>query len=243
MGCSQVVKAPGFDPGMRRFESSHPSTGAVLAIFGGTMAEKVLNMTVRSDFGSAASRRIRKEGNIPAVVYGHQEAQHFLVNRREFRAAFKHISESEIITLKVDKSDMQVLIKDYQMDIVRGELLHLDFYEIEKGKKLRTHLPIRLHGTPVGVREGGILEAPLHELEIECLPKDLPESIELDVSDLQSSAALHVRDISPPDGVKILTHDDQVLAAVTHAKAEEVEVSEELEDEEGLEEGLEEEED
>ena len=196
------------------------------------MAEKILHAKLRKDLGTAASRRIRKEGMIPGVVYGHQEAQHLLINRKEFGDTFKHISESEIIILRLGKSDLQVLIKDFQIDIVRDELLHLDFYEIEKGKLLRTHVPIRLHGTPVGVREGGVLEAPLHELDIECLPKDLPEHIEIDVSTLQSSAALHVRDIVPPEGVKIFTHNDQVIAAITHAKAEETEVSEEAEDEE-----------
>lgn len=194
------------------------------------MAKKSLTVKERTEFGSAASRRSRGDGFIPAVVYGHSGAQHCLVNNREFNAAFKYISESEIITLKLDKTELQVLIKDYQIDILRDRVLHLDFYEIEMGKVLRTHLPIHLEGTPLGVREGGILEAPLHELDIECLPKDLPENVTIDISDLQTSAALHVKDIEPPKGVKILTHGDQVVAAVTHAKAEveEVEETEEI---------------
>ena len=194
------------------------------------MAEKVLYVKNRNEIGSAASRRFRREGLIPAVVYGRQTVQHFLINRREFKATFKHISESEIITLKLDKADFHVLIKDYQTDAVRNELSHLDFYEIEKGKLLRAHVPIVLQGNPIGVREGGVLEVPLHELDIECLPKDLPESIEVDISNLQNATALHVRDIVPPAGVKIHTHGDQVLAAVTHAKVEVTEVAEEDEE-------------
>lgn len=191
------------------------------------MADKVLNVEAREGKGTSDSRRARAEGKIPAVVYGHSEPRHVLINRREFSATFKHISESEIVTLKLGKNEIKVLIKDYQSDMVRGELMHIDFFEIEAGKTLKARVPLHVHGTPVGVREGGILEAPLHELEIECLPKDLPASIEIDISNLETSAALHVRDIAVPEGVNVLTNEDQVVAAVTHAKAEVVETEEE----------------
>lgn len=194
------------------------------------MSEKVLHVETRQAKGTADSRRARHAGLIPAVVYGHREPQHLLVNRREFGATFKHITESEIITLKLGKEDLHVLVKDYQSDVVKGELLHLDFYEVEAGKALRTHVPLHVTGTPVGVREGGVLEAPIHELEIECLPKDLPEGISVDVSKLSGSESIHVRDLKVPSGVKILTSEDQVVAAVTHAKAEAV--TEEIDEEE-----------
>jgi large subunit ribosomal protein L25 len=198
------------------------------------MAEKVLNVEARTEKGSSASRRARAAGLIPAVVYGHAEPRHILVNHREFRTVFKHISESEIITLKIGKDKVDVLVKDYQNDMVRGEIAHLDFFEIEKGKSLKTHVPLHLEGTPEGVREGGILEATVHELEIECLPKDLPETITVDISSLISGHALHVGDIALPKGVKVLTSSDMVVAAVTHAKAavEAVEGDEEAGDEE-----------
>jgi len=195
------------------------------------MVRKSLSVKERKEFGSAASRRSRRAGLIPAVVYGHNESRHFLVNKREFNASFRHISESEIITLKLDEGEIQVLIKDYQFNILRDELHHLDFYEIEMGKVLRTHVPIVLQGTPIGVREGGILEAPLHELDIECLPKDLPEKITVDISNVQGSSALHVSDLTPPENVKILTHSDQVVVAVTHVRAEIEETEEAVEDE------------
>jgi large subunit ribosomal protein L25 len=195
------------------------------------MSDKVLQVEERSAKGTGDSRRARAQGFIPAVVYGHNDPKHVLVNRREFNATFKHITESEIITLKLGKNDIQVLIKDYQSDIVRGELLHIDFFEIEAGKTLKTHVPLHVHGTPLGVREGGILEAPLHELEIECLPKDLPASIEVDVADLVE--AMHVSDLTPPPGVTFLTSPEQLIAAITHARAE----VEETEDEEEAVEG------
>lgn len=195
------------------------------------MAEKVLTVEERTEKGSSASRRARHEGIIPAVVYGHEAPRHILVNAREFRAVFKHISESEIVTLKLGKEKIQVLVKDYQADMIKGNLIHLDFYEIEAGKTLKTNVALHIVGTPAEVRQGGILEAPLHELEIECLPKDLPESIEVDVSDLDTSSAMHVGDIKAPEGVKILTNEDQLIAAVTFAKEEVEETDEEAEDE------------
>lgn len=184
------------------------------------MANKVLKVEARTEMGSGASRRARAEGSIPAVIYGHEEPRHVLVNRREFNATFKHLNESEIITLEMGKDKVEVLIKDYQSNITMGELVHIDFFEIEKGKVLKTHVALHVEGTAIGVRNGGILEAPLHELEIECLPKDLPEVIVVDVTDLDGSTAIHVRDIEAPAGVKILTNGDQVVASVTHAKAE-----------------------
>ncbi len=194
------------------------------------MSDKVLHVEERSAKGTGNSRRARAQGLVPAVVYGHDAPQHVLVNRREFNAVFKHITESEIITLKLGKNDIQVLIKDYQMNIMKGELIHLDFYEIEAGKTLKTRVPLHLHGTPAGVREGGILEAPLHELDIECLPKNLPASIEIDIAGLVE--ALHVSDVTAPAGVKILTNEDQLVAAITHARAEVEET--EGEEEEGM---------
>ncbi len=196
------------------------------------MSEKVLTVQERIETGSAASRRVRGEGLVPAVVYGHAPPQHILVDKREFRTAFKHISESEIITLKIGKKKVQVLIKDYQMDVVRGELSHLDFFEIEAGKIVRTHVPVHFTGNAQGVREGGILEAPVHELEIECLPKDLPSEISVDVSELVTGSSIHVGDLAVPQGVKILTSEEMVVAAVTHARvAIETSEEEELEDE------------
>ena len=97
----------------------------------------------------------------------------------------------------------------------------MDFYEFEKGKALRTRVPIRLVGNPVGVKEGGILESLLHSLDVECLPKDLPEEIVLDISELGLDKAMHVNDLSLTEGVRALQAPDQVVCIVAHRKAEE----------------------
>jgi large subunit ribosomal protein L25 len=190
------------------------------------MADKVLAVQAREKSGSGESRRLRREGLIPAIVYGHQEPVSISVDKHEFERNFKHITENEIVTLKLGNSEYQVLIKDYQANLIKGSIAHLDFYEIEKGKLLKTNCPIKLIGTPEGVRMGGVLESTIHELEVECLPKDIPSTIEIDVTNLTSDHALHVSDLKIPEGVTVLTNAEQVIAAVTHAKAE-VETTEE----------------
>jgi large subunit ribosomal protein L25 len=143
------------------------------------------------------------------------------VDAREFRNAFRRITENTIVELHLGSAVHEVLVKDYQKDNLTGQILHVDFYEFEKGKALRTRVPIRLTGAPIGVKEGGILESLLHTLEVECLPKDLPEEIVLDVNELGLDRAMHVRDLTLPEGVRSLQTADQVVCLVAHRKAEE----------------------
>jgi large subunit ribosomal protein L25 len=196
------------------------------------MATKTLEAIERTDLGTGGARRLRRDKKIPAVVYGHGEPKLVYIDSHNFELKFKHVSENEIINLTIGKESFEVLIKDYQSDILRGKVTHLDFYEVEKGKLLRTHVPIRLVGSPKGVREGGIMENPLHEFEVECLPKDLPEFIEINVADLDTGHALHAGDVVPPVNVKILNNHDQVVAFVGHAKTATTVVEDEAEGEE-----------
>lgn len=199
------------------------------------MEGKTLATALRSERKKGAARRLRREGRIPGIVYGHQAPEAISIDAHEFSTKFKHISESTIITLDAGEKSFDVLIKDYQEDVLTGRLLHIDFYEIEAGKSVTTHISVHVHGSPKGVREGGILEHPLYEIEIECLPKDLPEDIKIDVSELEIGDSLHVSDLKAPEGVTILTNEDQVVALVSAPQAEEVEEEEEVEGEEGAE--------
>jgi len=201
------------------------------------MEQKTLTAHSRKAFGSADSRRQRRNGKIPAVIYGHGEPQGLLIEAHEFNTKFMKVSESTIINLKVDGDSHDVLIRDYQEDTISGAITHVDFYEIERGKTLRTNVGLQLTGAAVGIREGGILESFVHELEVECLPKDLPEGIDLDIANLELGHSLHVRDIEAPAGVNILNSQDQVVCTVAHKKIEVEEVAEELEEEEGAVEG------
>ncbi len=185
------------------------------------MEAKKLNVEPRQGGGKGVAGRLRGSGKIPAVIYGHTTPTTITVDAREFRTAFRRITENTIVELHMPNGVHEVLVKDYQKDNLTGQILHVDFYEFEKGKALRTRVPIRLIGNPVGVKEGGILESLLHQLDVECLPKDLPEEITLDINELALDRALHVSDLALPEGVRALQASDQVVCLVAHRKAEE----------------------
>jgi large subunit ribosomal protein L25 len=207
------------------------------------MKRETLTCELREKFNKGYTKELRRNGKIPSVVYGHTEPLSIAVDGHEFNSKFKIISENIIIKLNVSGKDIDVLVKDFQEDILTGNILHLDFYEIEKGKLLKTHVPLHTHGTPAGVKEGGIFETFLHEVEVECLPKHLPEEIVVDVSELKVGHSIHVREIEPPEGAKFLNPPDQVICIVTR-KREIIEEEEEVEEvlEEGIVEETEEEE-
>ncbi|MFP4152703.1 MAG: 50S ribosomal protein L25 [Alkalispirochaeta sp.] len=193
------------------------------------MEQKTLTGAARTETGKGAARALRRGGRIPAVVYGHSEPVTISVEAREFRREFHTVSESQLINLKLDDDARTVLIKEYSEDITTGDITHIDFFEVEAGKKLHTRIAVELKGSPIGVREGGILEHTLYEIEIECLPKDIPEHITVDVSALDQGHSVHISDIPVPPGVTILNSPDQTVASVTTPRAivEEVEGEEE----------------
>jgi large subunit ribosomal protein L25 len=185
------------------------------------MEPKKLNVQLRTDQGKSASGRLRRSGKIPAVVYGHTEPFAITVDDHEFRTAFRRITENTVVHLTMPEGIREVLVKDYQQNHLTGRIVHLDFYEFEKGKALKTRVPIQLTGAAVGVKEGGILETLMHDLEVECLPKDLPEVITLDISNLALNHSIHVRDLPLAEGVKALNSLEQVVCVVAVRKAEE----------------------
>ena len=197
------------------------------------MDNKTLSAEIRTELRKSGAKKVRKSGRIPAVIYGHNEPVNISVDEREFTKKFEKISENTIITINVDKDSYSVLVKNFQDDILTSKIQHIDFFEIEKGKALKTNIPVHIEGSAKGVREGGLLEVRLHELEVECLPKDIPENITIDVSALEAGDAIHVADIEIPEGVKILNMLEQTVVSVTHVKEEVVETEGDEELEEG----------
>ena len=183
---------------------------------------KTLNARLRTgDFGSAGSRRLLRNGEIPAVVYGKSEPLHVIVNAHEFEMKRSGFSESTLITLHVDgEKDHSVFVKSYQENLLLRCIHHIDFYEITAGHTVRTHVRVELEGNPVGVRAGGVLDQVIHELEIECLPKDLPEVIKVDVSALDINEGLRVDQIQIPAGVKVHEDAEATIATVRTVKEE-----------------------
>ncbi len=200
------------------------------------MEQKILSVVERTEFKKGPAKKLRSEGLIPAVVYGHTDPLHISVNAREFAKKFKVVTENTIITLKLGDKDIEVLVKDIDEDIVTETVKHIDFYEFEKGKTLKTHVPVHLIGNAIGAKEGGILEQKLGELEIECLPKDLPQSIDVEISGLAMGDSIHIGDIKVAEGINIHHPDTQTIVVVSAPKSESSAADEEGEDSEGGEE-------
>jgi len=199
------------------------------------MKRQTLAAYNRTELKKGASGRLRRDGWIPAVIYGAHEPKSISVPQNEFEKKFHSVSENTIITLELGKEKHDVLVKDYQEDIIRGFTTHIDFFEIEKGKTLRTNIPVHVEGTPAGVKEGGLLEERLHEVEVECVPADIPEYFTVNVENLEIGDTIHVEDLDIPKGVKVLSLAEQVLVTVTTQKEELPEEEEEVEGEEALE--------
>jgi large subunit ribosomal protein L25 len=139
---------------------------------------------------------------------------------RELSTRLRAISESTIVKVEVDGRAHDAFVKSTQRNIQDGNILHVDFYEIEMGKLLRARVSVHITGSPIGVRDGGILETPLHDIEVECFPKDLPERVNVDISNLGVNQSIHVRDLVLGSGVKLISGEDQVVALVKFAKSE-----------------------
>ncbi|MDR2070992.1 MAG: 50S ribosomal protein L25 [Treponema sp.] len=185
------------------------------------MSQVVFAARKRANTGSGDARRVRRAGRIPAVIYGHSgPALTIDLDALEFVNGVKGISESTIVKVNVDGEGHDAFVKATQRNILSGQVLHVDFYEVESGTMLRARVSIQIEGNPIGVREGGILETPLHDIEVECLPGNLPERIIVDISGLGVNQSIHVRDIALAEGVKLISAGDQVVALVKFAKEE-----------------------
>ncbi|MDR2786413.1 MAG: 50S ribosomal protein L25 [Treponema sp.] len=192
------------------------------------MSQVVFEARKRVGAGSSDARRVRRAGRIPAVIYGRSgNALTIDLNALEFSTGVKGISGSTIVKVNVDGKAVDAFVKDTQRNILNGQVLHVDFYEVETDKLLRARVPVHITGSPAGVRNGGIFESPLHDIEVESLPRNLPERINVDVSSLDVNQSIHVRDLVLGDGVRLISGGDQVVALVKFAKAEEAAAEEE----------------
>jgi large subunit ribosomal protein L25 len=192
--------------------------------------EATLEAKARETFGKNEARRTRREGRVPAVVYGAagdgggREATPIAVDPREvLRILHSESGANTLISLKLgERGDTRVLIKDYQLDPVTHELLHADFYRIAMDRAIRVTIPVMVRGEAKGVKQqAGILEFIRREVEIECLPADIPEHIEVDVSELMLHQGVRLRDVATSPAWKAVTDLDTMLVHVILPKAEE----------------------
>jgi len=192
--------------------------------------EAVLEATVRDSRGKNEARRTRAEGRVPAVLYGasgagdSREATAISVEPKALRKILHSESGANtLISLKLaGAGDTRVLVKDYQLDPITHQILHADFYRIAMDKVLRITVPITIKGEAPGVKQqGGILEFVHRQVEVECLPADIPEHIEINVGDLMLHQGVRIRDVAANPKVKVVTDADTMLVHVIMPKAEE----------------------
>jgi len=191
-----------------------------------------LDVEDRTERGTRAAKRLRREGYVPGVVYGGKdgESTSFKVNWRDLRQV---LAGSALIDLKVGGKTRPVIVKDQQQHPVRDELLHIDLLEVRLDEKIQTQVYVHLEGSEEapGIKEGGVLEHVTHQLNIEALPTDIPEAIHVDVSGLEIAATMHLSEISPPQGVTFLDDPEETILAtvVVPTEVEEPEIEEETE--------------
>jgi large subunit ribosomal protein L25 len=191
------------------------------------MATVDLKCEIRTKVGKEAARRIRQAQRIPGVVYGGPGGPIPVQVKPQDLLTALVAGENVLINLSLvgggDGQRRTVILKELQLDPVKGRPLHADFLEITMERKIRVQVPLVLTGDPVGVKgKGGILEQPLRQLSVECLPLNIPDRISVDVANLDIGNAIHVRDLIVGEGVRILEDPARVVASVTMPAAEEV---------------------
>jgi large subunit ribosomal protein L25 len=198
------------------------------------MADRpTLEVDARSERGTRATRRLRREGVVPGVVYGgtgQEDAVSFKVDARVLRHVL--VDGSALIDLKVDGKTLPVIVKDRQLDPVRDELIHIDLLEVRLDEKIQTQVGVHLEGIEEapGVKEGGVLEQVSHQLNIEALPTAIPEAIVVDVSGMEIAATMHLSELTAPEGVEFLDDLEETIIATVVVPTE-VEEPEEIEEE------------
>ena len=197
-----------------------------------------LNATTRETTGNGPARRLRAAGKLPAILYGPDtDPIKLSVPISDLEKIFKTANIGQaLFNIKIANGQTQTkmaMIKELQQQPVSGALLHIDFYEIAMDRKITVSVPIIPVGKSVGVEMGGILQVIRREIDVLCLPNEIPEDIEVDVTDLDVGDSLHVEEISVEGNIEIPAEVNFTVITVLSPKIEEEEVEEELEEEEG----------
>jgi large subunit ribosomal protein L25 len=190
----------------------------------------------REHTGKGAARKLRQAGQVPAVIYGSgRDAEALTVPKIDLDKYAGSLRGSTVVSLAMGGQTVSAVVREIQRHPTRKTITHVDFYEIHAGEKISLDVPVTLTGAPDGVRnQGGVLEQFIRELEIEVLPKDIPDRIEVDVTDLRVHGSIHVRDLQVPDA-RILTDPNRTVCTVVPPRVEEEPTVAVTEEEEGVE--------
>lgn len=186
------------------------------------MATASLAATRRTGTGKGNARSLRREGQIPAVIYGHaRESQPLAISARDLEKLLSHISaDNTVVEIAVEGATSRALIREIQRHPFKRVILHVDFQELVAGEKMTVRVPIRLLGTPAGVRlGGGIIDHTLRELTISVDPANMPNQIEIDITDLELGQSIHVSGVKVPAGVTVLDEPGAAVVVIATPRA------------------------
>lgn len=200
------------------------------------MEELILEAEVREGKGKSYAKRLRRDGLIPAIVYGVNEPVSIQLNPEALHSLLNTKAGSNVVfKLKVvgeKNTGRSVIVKDLNYNVMDDSFIHVDLLEISMDQSITVSIPIVLEGESVGIKMGGVLSQVLRELEVECLPVDIPEQIMLDISEVDIGGVLHVRDVALPENITLLNEVDDPVLSITAPVEEEEEVEEEIEGDE-----------
>jgi large subunit ribosomal protein L25 len=183
----------------------------------------VLQAKERTEFRRSALTNIRREGNIPAVVYGvNMEAKPIYVNGPQFFQVIKKVGRNGLMSLDLNGKRMDVMLNDYQEDPISKDLVHLDLLAVDMTREINAMVRVDLVGDPAGVRDGGVLQQPLFEISITSTPANVPSAIEVDITGLGVNETLTIGDIKGNYSFKINHEDDETVASILPPKQEDV---------------------
>jgi len=189
------------------------------------VSETALVVEAREATGKGAARKLRAAGRIPAVLYGRgRDSLPLALDPRALERILRSAGANALLDLTIqgrsDLSDTVALVKELQRDPLRGEIIHADLYQVDLSRAVEVEVPIHLVGKPRGLEFGGILEHTLREVTLECLPRSIPDAIEVDISHLELGDVLHVRDLPLPEGVSLVSDPDLGVALIAAPAAE-----------------------
>jgi len=195
------------------------------------MEEILINAETRKGKGKSLAKKIRKDGGIPAILYGKDiESLPITISIRDWEKLRKQLKRNTILTMKLPESagtmERPVMVKTVQRTVIGNTICHIDFLQVSMKRKIEVEIPIFLTGVAIGLKDNGIVEQHLRTVMAECLPSQIPERIDVDITNLGIGDSVHVREIAMPD-VKFLENPDVAIVTIAHSAGEEKALTEE----------------
>ncbi|MEH7076682.1 50S ribosomal protein L25/general stress protein Ctc [Neobacillus drentensis] len=182
----------------------------------------ILQAKERKEFRHSALKSIRETGNIPAIIYGSKiDSKPVVISSADLTKTIRQVGRNGVISIDVDGSKQDVILTDYQADSIKKEIIHVDFLAVDKSSKINVDVRLVLVGEAAGVKDGGVLQQPLHQISITSTPDNIPQQIEVDISNLQVGETVLMGDIPSAGAFTINHEDDEVVASILPPKQEE----------------------